>query len=102
MNASCHAALVQAANYITVCVDLLHMVENLTSAYGTSWKSRKTSWTQPDQVIGFKCLNLVDGPVCRNIPADSAKTPWSYIIYPTDDVNTGGSNTERPRCFECT
>jgi len=49
--------------------------------------------------IGFKCLKSVDGSVCRNIPAESAKTPWSYVIYQTDDVNTGGSETERPQCF---
>jgi len=53
MNASRHAALVHAANCITLRSDLLHKVENLKSAYGTSWKLRKTSWKKIGQDIGF-------------------------------------------------
>ena len=48
---------------------------------------------------GSLSLQLVDRSICRNIPAESAKTPSSYVIHRTDDVNTGGSDTERPRCF---
>jgi hypothetical protein len=48
---------------------------------------------------GFICLKLVDGSVCHNTPAESAKTSQSYVIYRTDDVNSGGSDTERPRCI---
>jgi hypothetical protein len=36
MNASRHAPLDHAANFITLRSDLLHMVENLKVAYGTS------------------------------------------------------------------
>ena len=45
------------------------------------------------------CLKLVDGSVCRKLPAESAKMRRSYIIYWTNDVNSGGSETERPQCF---
>jgi hypothetical protein len=99
MNASLHAALVHATNCITMHLDLLHMVENLKSAYGTSWKSKKTSWKTIGQDIGFICLKLVDRSVYRNIPAESANMRWRYVVYQTDDVNTGGSETERPQCF---
>jgi hypothetical protein len=99
MNASRYAALLHPSNCITLHSDLLHMVENLKSACDTSWKSRKTSWKKIGQDIGFICLKLVDGSVYCNIRAESAKAQRSYIIYATSEVNTGGSETERPRCF---
>jgi len=49
--------------------------------------------------LGSICVKLVDGFVCRNIPAESNKMRRSYVIYRTDDMNIGGSETERPRCF---
>jgi len=48
---------------------------------------------------GALSLKLVDRSICRHIPAESAKTRRSYVIYRTDDVDRGGSDTERPRCF---
>jgi hypothetical protein len=45
------------------------------------------------------CLRLVDGSLCRNIPAKYANTGHSYVIYRTDDLNSCGSETERPGCF---
>jgi hypothetical protein len=51
INDSRNAALVHAANCITVRSDLLHMVEILKIAYGTSWKSRKTSWKKKGQEV---------------------------------------------------
>jgi len=48
---------------------------------------------------GSICLIFVDGSVCHNIPAESAKTLRSYVIHLTDDVNSGGSESETPRCF---
>jgi len=45
---------------------------------------------------GSICLTLVDGSVCCNIPAERAKTRRSYVIYWTYEVNSGGSETERP------
>ena len=41
MNDSHHAAAIRASNIITLCSDLVHMVEMLIIAYGTSWKSKK-------------------------------------------------------------
>jgi hypothetical protein len=99
MNASRHAALVHAANCCTLRSDLLHMVENVKSSYGTSWKSKKMSWKRIGPDLGLICLKLVDGSVCGKIPAECAKTRRSYVIDPTDDMNTGGSETERPGCF---
>jgi len=49
---------------------------------------------------GSKCLKLVNRSVCRNLPAERAKTRLNYIIYQTDDVNSSGSETERPQCFK--
>jgi len=48
---------------------------------------------------GSFSLKLVDQSICRNIPAESAKTRRNYVIYRTDDVNSGGSDTEGPRCL---
>ena len=45
---------------------------------------------------GSICLILVDGLGCRNIPAECAKMRRSYLIHWTNDVNSGGSETERP------
>jgi hypothetical protein len=45
---------------------------------------------------GSICLKSVDVSVCRNLPAESAKTEWNYVIYQTDDVNIGGSESWRP------
>jgi len=60
---------------------------------------RKRAGKRKVRKSGSICLKLVDGSVCHNIPAESAKTRWSYVIYWTDDVNSGGSDTERSRCF---
>jgi len=38
---------------------------------------------------GSICLKLVDGSVCRNLPAESAKTRTNHVINRTDDVNSG-------------
>jgi len=38
---------------------------------------------------GAICLKLVDGSVCRNLPAESAEMPGNHVIVPTDDVNSG-------------
>jgi len=48
---------------------------------------------------GSLSLKLVDGSICCNIPAESAKSRRSYVIDRTDDVDSGGSDTERPRFF---
>jgi len=43
INDSRQAALIHAADYITLRSDLLHMVEKLKMAYGKSSKSRRMS-----------------------------------------------------------
>ena len=48
---------------------------------------------------GTLCRKLVDRSIGHHIPAESAKTPRSYVIYRTDAVNSGGSDTESPQCF---
>jgi len=77
MNTSHHAALADAANFITLYSDLLYMVEKLKSANGTSWKSWKTSWKMIGQDIGFHSLKLVNVSVCCNIPEQNATTQQS-------------------------
>jgi hypothetical protein len=99
MNASCHAGFVHAAHRITLGSELLHIVKKLNVAYGTSWKSRKTCGKKIGQDIGFICLKLVNGSICRNIPAETTKTQPRYIIYRTNDMITGDSETERTQCF---
>jgi hypothetical protein len=44
---------------------------------------------------GSICLKLVDGSVCRNLPAESAKTRQNYVIDCTDDVNSGAEGAVR-------
>jgi len=48
---------------------------------------------------GSICLTLVDRSVWCNILAESARMRRSYLIYRTDDVNCGVSETVRPGCF---
>jgi len=50
-------------------------------------------------MLGSRCIQLVDGSVCCKLLAESADTPWSYVIDRTDDMNSGGLNTERTECF---
>jgi hypothetical protein len=38
---------------------------------------------------GSICLKLVDGSVCCNLPAESAKMRRNHVIDRTDDVNSG-------------
>jgi len=75
------------------------MAENLKIAYSTSWKSKKMSWKRKLRKSGSFSLKLVYRFICRKILAESANTRRSYVIDRTDDVNSGGSDTERPRCF---
>ena len=99
INSSRYAALVHAANCITLLSDLLHWVEYLEIAYGTSWQSGKRAGKR--KVRKSRSLNLkwVDQSICGNIPAESTKTRRSYVIDLTDDVNSSGLDTGRPRCF---
>jgi len=49
-----HAAFIHASTCITLCTDLVHMVEILKIAYGRSWKLRRKSWMNNGQEIGLK------------------------------------------------
>jgi len=54
INDSHQAASIHAANYITLCSDLMHMVEKLKIAYGTSWKPRRMSCMRNGEDVGLK------------------------------------------------
>jgi len=41
------------------------------------------------------CLNLVDGSVCHNLPAESTKMRRNHVIDRTDDVNSGAEGAVR-------
>jgi len=51
-NDSRPAVLIHAVNYISVRLDILHLVEKLKIAYGTSWKSRRISWIRNGEDVG--------------------------------------------------
>jgi hypothetical protein len=44
---------------------------------------------------GSICLKLVDGLVCRNFPAERAKTRQNNVIDRTDAMNGGGQGAVR-------
>ena len=44
---------------------------------------------------GSICLKLVDGSVCHNFPAESAKMRRNPVIDQTDDVNSGAEGAVR-------
>jgi hypothetical protein len=44
---------------------------------------------------GSVCLKLVDGSVCCNLQAESAKMRANYVIDRTDDVNSGAEGAVR-------
>jgi len=46
-----HAAFIYVSNIITLCTDLVHMVEIFEIAYGVSWKSRRRSWIRKGEEI---------------------------------------------------
>ena len=52
MNDDHHAAYDHAANGITLCADLVHMVEMLKIAYGRSCKSRRMKWMRMGEEVG--------------------------------------------------
>jgi len=49
--------------------------------------------------LGSISVKLVHGSVCCNLRTESAQTRQNYVILWTNDVNSGDSETERPRCF---
>jgi len=53
INVSRQAALVYAANYITLHSDLQHIDKKLKIAYGTLWNSRRFSWIRNGEDVGL-------------------------------------------------
>ena len=41
----------------------------------------------------------MDRCLCDKLPAESAEMPWTYVILHSNDVNSGGSETEMSRRF---
>jgi len=41
------------------------------------------------------CLTLVDGSVCSDLPAESAKTQRNHVIHRNDDMNSGEEDAVR-------
>jgi hypothetical protein len=56
MNDSHHAASIHTSNCITLCSDLLEMVEILKIAYVTSWNFRRMHWIKNVEEIGL-CIS---------------------------------------------
>jgi len=44
--------------------------------------------------LGYKYLQLVNGCLCRELPAESADTQWTYLNHHANDVYSGGSEPE--------
>jgi hypothetical protein len=51
LNDNCHAAFIQVSNCITLHTDLVHMVEILENACGTSRNSRRRSWIRNGEEV---------------------------------------------------
>jgi len=49
------------------------------------------------RTFGYKCLKIVDGLLCRNLPADGVEIQWSCFTYYVNDMSCGGSETEISR-----
>jgi hypothetical protein len=98
MNGSRHAAFIHAAYFINLFSDLLDMVEILSSGMVQHGDLGKQAAKRKVKNSCSICRKLVDGSVCCDIQAESAKTRQSYAIYRTDKVNCGGLETESPRC----
>jgi len=56
LNDDCHTEYNHASNLITLCTDLVHMVEMLKIAYCRSWKSRRMSWMRKGEEVGLNIL----------------------------------------------
>jgi len=46
---------------------------------------------------GYKYLELVDGVLCRKLPAESVETRWTYVIAHVNHMYSGGSETKISR-----
>jgi len=57
MNDSHQAAIIHAAKNITLCSDLLHMVQIFKIAYSMSWKWRRMSSIRNGEDIGLYISN---------------------------------------------
>jgi len=52
-----YAAFIHAFNSITLHTDLVHTVEMIEIAYGTSWKSKRRSWMRKGEEVELNLPN---------------------------------------------
>ena len=69
MNDNHHAAYDDASNCITLCTDLVHMVQKLKIAYGRSWKSRRMSWMRKGEEVRLN-ISKTSVQICMQLIAD--------------------------------
>jgi len=48
---------------------------------------------------GYKYLKLVHGLLCGKMPAESSAMRWTHVIHHSNDVYSGGSETEMSQRF---
>jgi len=51
LSGTSYAALIHASNGITLCTDLVDMLEIFEIVYGMSWKSRRRSWMKRGEEV---------------------------------------------------
>jgi len=76
MNDNWHGAYNHASNCITLCTDLVHMVQILKIAYGRSWKSRRMSWMRNAEEGG---LNISKSRVQIYMWSIAGRKLWNFI-----------------------
>ena len=76
MNDDRHAAYDHASNCITLCTDLVHMVEMLKIAYGRSCKSWRMSWMKKGEGVG---LNILKTSVWIHTRLIASRKRWNVI-----------------------
>jgi len=99
MNNNCHTTLIHATNSIALHSDWLHMVEIMEIFYGKSWKLRRRSWIWKGKAVRLYISKLIDGCICYKVQAESAQTRWAMDIHLTDNMYSGGSETQSPQFF---
>lgn len=72
MNDHYHLAFIYTCNYITLCLDLVHMVDISENLHGRSWKSNRSNWISKVRNLDNINEKLVYGPTCGKLPAESA------------------------------
>jgi len=76
MNDDRHGACDHASNCITLCTDLVHMVEILKIPYVRSWKSRRMSWMRKGEEVE---LNISKTSVRIYMRSIAGQKRWNVI-----------------------